>query len=448
MNRIMIVDDDTSFLSIYSKILKRSGYEVCPCDNPIEALEILTKESFSLVITDMVMPKMNGLRLLREIKRLSGETAVIIITGEGSIETAIEAMKEGACTYITKPVNVEEFLIEIDKCLRYSKLYDENQYLKEELSQGKDHFLGECPKIEEIKNKIAVVAPTDSTVLLTGESGTGKELAAELIHNCSNRKDKPMVKVNCASLAEGVLESELFGHEKGAFTGAMSDRKGRFELADRSTLFLDEIGDISHSIQTKLLRVIQERELERVGSAKTIKVDFRLIVATNKNLKDSVEKGLFREDLYYRLNVIPIHMPPLRERKEDLEKLLRYFADRFSHKLLKQISGFTPEAERLLIRYDWPGNVRELKNIVERLVVFTQGKLIGVEYLPEEIRCNKSSTADLLSLKDASQRFEALFLKEALKRNSGNVSRTAREIGIARKNLQAKIKKYELNHER
>lgn len=448
MNRIMIVDDDTSFLSIYSKILKRSGYEVYPCDNPIEALEILSKESFSLVITDMVMPKMNGLKLLKEIKRLSAETDVIIVTGEGSIETAIEAMKEGAYTYITKPVNVEEFLIEVGKCLRYSSLYDECQYLKEELSQGKDRFLGECLKIEEIKNKIAVVAPTDSTVLLTGESGTGKELVAELIHNGSSRKSKPMIKVNCASLAESVLESELFGHEKGAFTGALSDRKGRFELADHSTLFLDEIGDISPRIQTKLLRVIQEKELERVGSAKTIKVDFRLIIATNKNLKDLVEKRLFREDLYYRLNVIPLHMPALRERKDDIPGLLKYFADKFSSKLQKHISGFTPEAERLLIRYDWPGNIRELKNIVERLVVFTQGKLIGIEYLPDEIRGMASSTMDLLSLKDASQRFEASFLKEALKRNSGNVSRTAREIGIARKNLQAKLKRYELNHER
>jgi DNA-binding NtrC family response regulator len=444
MYRILIVDDDTSFLKVYSKILKRNGYEVESVDSPLKALELLHKESFSLVITDMVMPKMNGIGLLKEIRKDSQSIDVILLTGEGSIETAVNAMKEGAYTYLTKPVNVEELLIEIEKCLRFRSLHDENQYLKEELLQAQEEFLGESPAIKEIKKKIAVVAPTDAAILLTGESGTGKELTAELIHRNSGRKDKPLIKVNCAALVESILESELFGHEKGAFTGALYERKGRFELADQGTLFLDEIGDISPNIQTKLLRVLQEKEFERVGGNKTISVDFRLITATNKNLKAEVEKGNFREDLYYRLNVIPIHLPPLRERREDIPCFLSYFLEKFSRKMRKEIRDFTPEAKKVLIEYNWPGNIRELKNIVERLVVFAQGSVIGIEHLPEEIKNGFREEKNIQTLRDARREFEIAFLQKALARNDGNISRTAEEIGLARKNLQVKIKEYGL----
>ncbi|MCW7999907.1 hypothetical protein CFK35_18760, partial [Clostridium sp. cpc1] len=372
MTKILLVDDEISFLNIYKKILKKNGYEVVTANNGLEALDIFKKQSFNLIISDMVMPKMDGLQLLKEVNK-QGTVPMIILTGKGSIELAVKAIKEGAYTFLSKPVNIDEFLIEIEKCLNHQNLRDENQYLKEQILEGQNEFLGETESIKDIKERINIVAKTDSTVLIRGESGTGKELVAELIHKNSLRKGKPFIKVNCAALSENVLESELFGHEKGAFTGALYERKGRFELANKGTIFLDEIGDISLDMQTKLLRVIQEKEFERVGSSKTIKTDFRLIAATNRNLEKEIEKGNFREDLYYRINVIPICVPPLRERKGDITLLFNYFIGKFSKEMRKDISNISQKAKELLISYNWPGNVRELRNICERLVVFTQG---------------------------------------------------------------------------
>lgn len=445
MTKILLVDDEISFLNVYKKILKNNGYEVVTANNGLEALDIFKKQSFNLIISDMVMPKMDGLQLLKEVNK-QGTVPVIILTGKGSIELAVKAMKEGAYTFLSKPVNIDEFLIEIEKCLNYQSLRDENQYLKEQILEGQNKFLGESKSIKDIKERINIVAKTDSTVLIRGESGTGKELVAELIHKNSLRKGKPFIKVNCAALSENILESELFGHEKGAFTGALYERKGRFELANKGTIFLDEIGDISLDTQTKLLRVIQEKEFERVGSSKTIKTDFRLIVATNRNLEEEVEKGNFREDLYYRINVIPICVPPLRERKEDIILLFNYFIEKFSKEMRKDISNISQKARKLLMSYKWPGNVRELRNICERLVVFTQGDTIDESYLPMEFFYKDEffNNKKILDLKEARDNFEKKFIQESLIRNKGNVSKTAEEIGIARKNLYEKINKYGL----
>lgn len=446
MNKILLIDDEISFLNIYKKILEKNGYEVITAKNGFEGLNTFKKESFSLVVSDMVMPKMNGLEFLKEIKKISN-VPVIILTGKGSIESAVEAMKEGAYTYLSKPINIDELLIDVKNCLNYENIIAENKYLKEQILEGQDKFLGNCEEIKDIKKRINVVAPTDSTVLITGESGTGKELVAELIHKNSLRKEKPYIKVNCAALSENILESELFGHVKGAFTGALYERKGRFELANKGTIFLDEIGDISLNTQTKLLRVIQEKEFQRVGSNKTIKTDFRLIAATNKDLEIEVRKGNFREDLYYRINVIPINVPPLRERKEDILIVFSYFIEKFSKEMRKEVSNISETAKEILISYNWPGNVRELKNIAERLVVFAQGKTINEKYLPEEFFYDKQEEFhnEERNLKIARENFESNFIKKALVRNEGNVSRTAKEIGIARKNLYEKINKYDLN---
>lgn len=444
MYKILLVDDDSSFLKVHKKILIRNGYEVVTASNGLEALEVLEKDSFSLIISDVVMPKMDGITFLKEVKNRYS-FPVILLTGKGTIESAVNAMKIGAYTYLSKPVNIDELLIEIEKCLKYESLQAENQYLKEKIL-GQDEFLGKSSGIESIKEKIQLIASTDSTVLITGESGTGKELVAELIYKNSLRKDKPFIKVNCAALSETVLESELFGHEKGAFTGAIYERKGRFEAANNGTIFLDEIGDMSLNMQTKLLRVIQEKEFERVGSNKTIKSNFRLISATNKDLKKEVEKGNFREDLYYRLNVITIQVPPLRDRKGDILLLFDYFVKKFSKEMKKTINGASDNVKELLINYKWPGNVRELKNIAERLVVFTQGDIIDERYLPKEFFHEFSYEKDSIqfTLKEAKEEFEKKFIEKALNRNKGNISKTAEEIGLSRKNLYKKIEKYNI----
>lgn len=446
MYKILLVDDDQSFLRVHKKILVKNGYDVVAATNGLEALETLEKDSFSLIISDIVMPKMDGIALLKEVKSRYRSFPVILLTGKGTIESAVNAMKIGAYTYLSKPVNIDELLIEIEKCLKYESLQAENQYLKEKILKGQDEFLGSSSVIESIKEKIQLIAPTDSTVLITGESGTGKELVAELIYKNSLRKDKPFIKVNCAALSETVLESELFGHEKGAFTGAIYERKGRFEAANNGTIFLDEIGDMSLNMQTKLLRVIQEKEFERVGSNKTIKSNFRLISATNKDLKKEVEKGNFREDLYYRLNVISIQVPPLRDRQEDILLIFDYFVKKFSKEMKKNIRGASENVKELLIKYKWPGNVRELKNIAERLVVFTQEEIIDEKYLPKEFFHEPSYENNIrqLTLKEAKEEFEKNFIKNVLKRNKGNITKTADEIGLSRKNLYKKIEKYNI----
>lgn len=447
MFKILLVDDDPSFINIHKKILQRKNYDVITANSGLEAMEILKKEDISLVITDMVMPQMTGLELLRNIKKHWGELPVIVLTGKGTIESAVESMKEGAYTYLTKPVNIDEFLIEVNKCKVYQELKDENTYLKERLIQEKNDFLGNSNIVNNIRNEVMIAAPTNSTILITGESGTGKELIAELIHRNSLRKNKPLIKVNCAALSETILESELFGHEKGAFTGASEKRKGRFETAHQGTLFLDEIGDMSLNMQTKLLRVLQEKEFERVGSSKTIYSDFRLIAATNKNLRKEVKLGNFREDLFYRINVIPVHITPLRERKEDIVILFNYFINKYSVEMNRNIEPIDSKLETILRSYNWPGNVRELKNIAERGVVFAKEGKIDFNFLRNQLILNHDSSFDEKSLKEARENFERNFIVEALIENQWNVSKTAEEIGIARKNLYEKIKRYDLKED-
>ncbi|MBA1334066.1 MAG: hypothetical protein HPY66_1550 [Firmicutes bacterium] len=442
--RILMVDDDQNFLDVYSKILRRSKYMVECCTDADRGMKLLQESDIDLVVTDMVMPGMNGLEFITRIKELCPLIPVIVITGQGTIENAVEAMKIGAFSYLVKPVNIDELLLETSKAAEFLRICRDNALLKDEIAGNDDYFIGDSDKILELKKIIPVVAASDSTVLITGESGTGKELVAKLIHQKSGRKDRPMVKVNCASFARTILESELFGHERGAFTGANYTKKGRFEMADGSTLFLDEIGDISPNIQVKLLRVLQEKEFERVGGTRPISADFRLICATNRDLKEEIAKGRFREDLYYRLNVIPLHLPPLSERAEDIPALIQYFSRKFAEEMGKEKVSLTREALHAMVSYRWPGNIRELKNIIERLTVFSKGFPFGVKDLPGEIINGADGKRDIKLLKYAKEEFERAFIKEALEKNEWNITKAAEKIGIARKNLQDKIKKYGL----
>lgn len=445
--KIALIDDDESFLRIYSQILKENGYDVYTASGGQEGIELVMKNNFPVVITDMVMPFVDGMKVLKTVKEWNSRIQVIVLTAEGSIPNAVEAIRHGAFNYITKPVDIEELILLIDRTYQFYITNDENANLKERIReiQGENQLLGKSQAIEDIRESIEDIASTSASVLIMGESGTGKEVIANLIHYKSQRSKKAFIKVNCASFAETLLESEFFGHEKGSFTNAISMKKGRFELADEGTLFLDEIGELSLNTQSKLLRVLQEKEFERVGGTTPIKTDFRLICATNKNLLDEVNKGNFREDLYYRISVVPINIPPLRERKEDIPVLLDYFLSFY----IKEMSGknvvLEKEALHILMNYDWPGNVRELKNIVERMLVFVKDRPIKVSDLPEEIRRNSHSMdSKPIILQQARIAFEKEFISNALERNNGNVTLTAKEIGIARKNLQIKMKEYGL----
>ena len=446
-NKILLVDDDKRFLKIYSQILREEGYWVITEDSGQKALDTLKNKEgeIDLIISDMVMPNMNGVELIEKIKDVYPTIKIIIMTGQGSIENAVEAMQKGAYTYLLKPVNIEELLLGVKKAFDFIKIYQENTYLKSELALKEDSLIGISKQINDIKKIISIISTTNSSVFITGESGTGKEIVAKLIHQNSLRKDKLMIKVNCGALAEGVLESELFGHEKGAFTGATYRKKGKFEIANEGTLFLDEIGDMPLNTQLKLLRVIQEKEFERVGGIESISTDFRLICATNKDLSTGIAKESFREDLYYRINVIPIYIPPLRERRDDIPLLISYFAKKFAGEMGKEEVRLTHETKKQLINYSWPGNIRELKNIIERLTVFYQGTPISPEALPISVsKEDINIVSQPITIKEAKEEFEMNFILSALKKNQWNVTKTSQEIGIARKNLQIKINKYNL----
>lgn len=444
MNRILMIDDDKGFLKIYSEILRSKGYDVSTATGGVAGLEILDQEFFEVVISDVYMPDMNGIEVLKRIKADYPNVLVMMLTGEGSISGAVEAMEIGAYTYMIKPLEIDQLLMNIKRAFEYLKLNSENENLRNEISMlGHDQrLIGNSPAVQDLKEQVLKVAPTSANVLITGESGTGKEIIANLIHENSLYKNGPLVKVNCAALAESVLESELFGHEKGAFTGATGMKPGRFELARGGTLFLDEIGEMSLKLQSKLLRVLQEKEFERVGGTKTIKVDFRLVAATNKDLKKEVSEGNFREDLYYRINVVPLFNVPLRERPGDIPLLLDHFLRRYCKEMKKPLIRFTDKAMEALKTYEWKGNVRELKNLTERIVVFSDGSDIDMDKLPEEIRGHGVLDDDIeqLNFQEAKLRFEKKYLCQMLKKNNWNITATAKEIGIARKNLQIKIK--------
>lgn len=450
MTTILVVDDEQSIRESLEGILQDEGFRCLFAENGERALTMVKEENVDLVMLDIWMPGMDGLEALQLIKEINPELTIIMMSGHGSIETAVKATKFGAFDFIEKPLSLEKVLLSIQNGLKVGQLEQENRTLKEKLA--KDHeIIGSSPPISTLKQQIRIAAPTSGWVLITGENGTGKELVARNIHTSSKRRDKPFVEVNCAAIPEELIESELFGHEKGAFTGATASRKGKFDLAHQGTLFLDEIGDMSLKTQAKILRILQEHKFERVGGNRTIKVDVRVVAATNKDLDVEIAQGHFREDLFYRLNVLPFHVPPLRDRREDIPDLVNHFLDYFCGKESRQIKTFEADAMDAMIRYNWPGNVRELKNIVERLVIMTPDSSIGLRHLPAAI--NRPQAADVESgagmasftldtYREAREQFEKEFLLQKLAENDWNVSRTAEVIDIERSNLHRKIKAF------
>lgn len=453
---LLIVDDEKNTREGLQTFLEGLGYDVITAAGGEEAWAIFQKERPDLVLCDVRMPGMDGVTLLEKIRAHHSRAAVILLTAYGTVEDAVKAMKKGAYYYLTKPVNLEELEFLINKALASRTLEEENLELKEALFKEKfeqGRLLAESEKMKDILKTVDQIASSGATVLIEGESGTGKELIAHRIHEQSARNQKPFVAVHCAALTESLLASELFGHEKGAFTGASERKVGRFERAHGGTLFLDEVGEISLETQVKLLRVLQEREFERVGGAKTIRVDVRLICATNKNLLDEVRAGRFREDLYYRLNVIYLKVPPLRERRSDIPPLAQSFLEHFAKLNAKKIDSFQPEALEALKNYAWPGNVRELKNIMERMVVLAQGDVVSLALIPDDIRYGRdSSTArrdpsinpaalpQTAQLEDVEKEFIRAKLSEA----NGNKSLAAKKLGISRRTLYRKIEAYGL----
>ena len=451
LTTVLVADDKKSMREFLSEALQKEGYQVSLAADGEQALELFRELIPDIVITDIRMPGLNGLEFLKSMRDLDPEAVVIVITAYGSIETAVTAMKSGAYDYITKPFSIDELTVVMDKAKEQRRLVDENRRLRLELTKKYkfENIIGKSPKIQEVFDIMERVIPSKATVMLYGESGTGKELIARAIHYSGARKNGPFVKVNCAALPESLLESELFGHERGAFTGAIQRRQGRFELSDNGSIFLDEIGDISPTVQVRLLRVIQQREFERVGGAKTIQVDVRILAATNRDLEEAVEDGVFRKDLYFRLHVLHIDMPPLRQRREDIPLLIKYHLDLFNAENGKNVTGVAPEALDTLTTYDWPGNVRELRNCVERMIVMTQDSTLTIADVPHEIRDAAGTvlvpvttlpTASVLDMETN----ERNLIVQALRNCNGNRSAAARELGISRRTLHRKINQFNL----
>lgn len=442
--RILIVDDDSITRQTLSMALE-DDYSTVTAGDGSEALAILGREEIDVVLSDLDMPGMNGIELLERINFIDTPPPLIFITGQGTIETAVQAMKLGAADYVSKPVNIDRLMLLIGKTLEHKRLKEENIQLKEQL-KGKLpelNMIGDSAAMKKVTDLAIQVAATTATVLIEGESGTGKEMVTNIIHYNSPVAHGPFIKVNCSAFAEGVLESELFGHEKGAFTGAVSTKKGRFELADKGTLFLDEIGDMPASIQVKLLRFLQEQTFERVGGTKTIKVDVRIISATNRNLEEMVKEGEFREDLYYRLRVVKFEVPPLRKRKEDIPALVESYVSKFSNLHGKPITGITEEVMELIKSYNWPGNVRELVNCIESCVVMTRTDTIEMESIPEYLSYQTiDSGIDMEG--GILQDLERKAISEALDETGGDKTSAAKKLGIGLRTLYRKIEKYGL----
>ncbi len=445
--RILVVDDEPAQRELVCGFLRKHGFDVAEAGGGKEAVARVKREPFDLVLTDQSMPDLSGIEVLEAVRSTSPETAVVIITAYGTIETAVSAVKAGAADYLTKPLNLDDLLHRVHRVGERQRLVAENRELREALAERHrvEGIIGESGRMQEVLSLVRRVAPSDATVLIRGESGTGKELIARALHYASPRAGGPLVKVNCAALAESLLESELFGHEKGAFTGAVASRKGRFELADGGSIFLDEIGDLPPHLQVKLLRVLQEREFERVGSSRPVKVDVRLLAATHRDLEALVREGRFREDLYYRINVVTIVLPPLRERREDLPPLIEHFLRGFAGKNGKTVRGLTREAREALLRYDYPGNIRELENLIERAVVLTRDDVIGVEDLPLVLEAPASGSVDEAGLIAAVEGLERRMIREALTKADGPQTRAAELLGISERVLRYKLKKYGLS---
>lgn len=439
---ILIVEDDSAVRESLRILFQKKGYEILTASNGKEGLLLFRREAVDLVITDLVMPKMDGIELLEEVKKLRPETEVIVISAQGTIEKAVQAMKLGAFDFIEKPINPRVISLLVERALEKQTLILQNLELRSRL-EDRFHFkniIGRSEKMVKIFELIRHIAPYDSSVLIIGESGTGKELIANAIHYNSQRASMPFIKVSCASLSEGIIESELFGHEKGAFTGAIASRKGRFELAHQGTLFLDEVEDIPPSTQIKLLRVLQEGEFERVGGNKTIKVNIRIIAASNRDLNEEVKRGIFREDLYYRLNVVNIRLPPLRDRREDIPFLIRFFIERFSQKYHMKVKGISQKAMHLLTHYEWTGNVRELENTIESILVIHNPEVIEPPHLPPEIREGKEGP-EIIPIKIGTplEEVEKEILVQTLRATKGNKRKAAQLLGINVRTIHRKI---------
>ena len=461
MRTILVVDDEPNYLVVLSEILRDEGFEVFTAESGNDGLPIVRESDIDLVISDMKMPGMDGIQFLENIKKINRQLPVILITAYAEVEKAVEAMRIGAFNYIAKPFSNEALLASVNKAIEHYNMVREIKRLRDEITpkSGFGGMIGKNERMRTVYQLIEKVAPAPSSVLITGESGTGKELVARAIHNLSPRNDEPFISVNCAALSGNLLESELFGHEKGAFTDAIAMRKGRFELADKGTLFLDEIGEMPHPLQAKLLRVLQERSFERVGGNHSLNVDVRILAATNKDLRDEVDKGDFREDLYYRLNVIHIHMPPLRERVDDIPRLVTFFIEKNSSQLGRQLE-ISPDALRLLVSLPWEGNVRELENTIERAAILCNNNRIEPEDVhpdSSEISATQewSSGLDLkqfipehLALSDVLNGIEEKLVRKALEEANFIQARAAEKLGITKSLLQYKMKKYKLQRKK
>ena len=456
MKPILVVDDEKSMRDFLDIFLKQEGYRVRCVSSGKDAFEILEKKEFDLVITDIKMPDISGVEVLKKVNSLNLNTPVIMITAFASNETALEALNQGVYDYISKPFNVDEMRIIIKRAFEKKRLLDENAYLKTELEERYQYsqILGKSEKIKKIFKLIDEIADGNSTISILGESGTGKELVARAIHSRSSRKNNPFIYISCGAIEENLLLSELFGHKKGAFTGAISDKKGLLEEADGGTFFLDEIGEAPPSFQVKLLRVLQDKEFKRVGDTKNIKVDVRFISATNKNLLELTKKGLFREDLYYRLHVIPVELPPLRERKEDIPILAEGFLKRFSGNNKRNIKGFNPGAMEFLERFDWPGNVRELENVIERAVALESSDMVQIKSLPEsvttfdgvsELRMPKLSD-DGIDLEEYVEKIEKELITMALNRTNGVLNKAASLLNLSFRSFRYRLQKYNIKN--
>jgi putative PEP-CTERM system response regulator len=443
---VLIVDDEKNIRQGLGKALEMDGHNILLAEDGQEALDLIHQEEVDLVIADLRMPRISGEELLRRVVQSWPTIPVIILTGHGTIETAVQAMRDGAFDFLTKPVNLDRLSLLVKRALSTRELVLQHRQMQEELEQQRQftNIIGKSSEMNKIFDVVKQVAPTKASVLITGESGVGKELIADAIHNLSNRKDKPFIKVHCAALTESLLESELFGHEKGAFTGAVARKRGRFELSHMGSIFLDEIGEISQSVQIKILRVLQEKKFERVGGEETLEVDTRIIAATNKDLKTAIEEGSFREDLYYRLNVVNIHIPPLRERKEDIPLLASAFVKEFAQENNKSVEGIDPKARAALYNYSWPGNIRELRNCIESAVVMCKGNIITLDDLPPAVTNDTEQNYIRISIGSTLAEAEQEIIRSTLSYHNGNKSKTAETLGIGRKTLHRKIADYHL----
>lgn len=445
---ILIIDDEEAQRNILKGYLEKKDYKIFAASSGTEGIEIIRKNLIDIVLSDYKMPDKTGLEVLEIVKEINPEISFVILTAYGTIENAVKAMRLGAFDYISKPVDLDELDLLLERIIENKNLKSEILLLKNQLKEKFkiDSFISQSPKMEEVISIAARTADSKATVLITGESGTGKEVLAKSIHYASSRKDRPFVAVNIPALPETLLESELFGHEKGAFTGADKSKKGRFEIAEGGTIFLDEIGDIPLNLQVKLLRVLQEHQIERVGSVESINIDVRIIAATHQNLEKKIKEGTFREDLYYRLNIVSLHIPPLRERREDILPLIEHFVDKYSRENNKQNLSLSKEAVDLLIKYNYPGNVRELENVIERAVVLCRGNLITINDLPNVIKGFKAEQSiekgDDASLIEQVEALEKKLIFDALSKSDGNQSQAGRILGLTERNLRYKMQKY------